>query len=143
MIIRLPGTGSVKAGMQKREPKRNRAGLFAVITFGAGGISGLAAMAGIWPFSGLQAFLPTIGAASHLVTGDPSTQIQASSIFPAVPPIHKVIDVYDPPPPAPRQQPAPPQPPATTPTPRHHPSPSPTPIHSSPSPSATPGGGDD
>jgi hypothetical protein len=120
-------------GLREKQPTRNRTGRFAVLILGAGALSGIAAMLGVWPFGGLQVLV------THVIRGDETAApIEARTLFPPVPPVHQVIDVYDPPPPVapapPAAQPAP-QPPQATPTPRHeHPSPTPT-IHSSPSPS--------
>lgn len=141
---RIAARAAVSAGSMDKQPKQNRTGRFAVLILGAGGISGVAAMLGVWPFGSVQ------GLVSQIVHGSPSGPIEARSIFPAVQPVHQVIDVYDPPPAAPPAPPAAappkpsPQPPMATPTPRHHPSPHPTPpVTSSPSPSPSPGGGGD
>jgi hypothetical protein len=141
-VRRIAARAALRAGSTDERPKPNRTGRFAVLILGAGGISGVAAMLGVWPFGSLQVLV------SQIVHGPPSGPIEARSIFPPVPPVHQVIDVYDPPPPAAPAPPAPPapkpspQPPQATPTPRHaHPSPSP--ITSSPSPSPSPGGGGD
>jgi hypothetical protein len=138
---------AVRAAIGHDHPKKNRTGGFALLILGAGGVSGVAALLGVPPFGNLQVFV------KQIVQGPPSGPIEARSIFPAVPPVHQVIDVYDPaPPPPPAAAPAPPaapapkppQPPQATPTPRHHPSPNPTPpVTSSPSPSPSPGGGGD
>jgi hypothetical protein len=143
-VRRIAARAAIRAGSTDEQPKQNRTGRFAVLILGAGGVSGVAAMLGVWPFGSLQVFV------SQIVHGPPSGPIEARSIFPAVPPVHQVIDVYDPPPVAPPPPPAAaapkpsPQPPQATPTPRHHPSPRPTPpVTSSPSPSPSPGGGGD
>jgi outer membrane biosynthesis protein TonB len=98
-----------------------------VVTLSAGVLAGVAAMLGIWPFSGLQVL------ATQLVHGDAPAMIQAHSLFPPVAPVHKTVDVYDPP----RPQPAPPNPPSH---PSPKPEPSPSPDHD---PSPSPGGGDE
>ena len=115
--------------------KRSRLGRYLVLIFGAGVVSGTAALAGIPPFGSLQALLAPISQLLH--PQPPPAPIQASAIFPPVPPVHKVIDVYDPPPPAPRATSAP-QPPAASPKPKASPSPRPSPsppLRSTPSPS--------
>lgn len=114
------------------ERKRTRLGRYLVLIFGAGITSGVAALAGIPPFGSVQALLGPVSKSLHPTP--PSSPILASAVFPSVPPVHKVVDVYDPPPPARHSDPEPPRPPMTTPTPRPHPSASPSPIHSSPSP---------
>jgi hypothetical protein len=122
--------------LREKQPKRNRTGRFAVLILGAGALSGIGAMLGVWPFAGLQVLV------THVIQGDATVvPIEARTLFPPVPPVHQVIDVYDPPPPAPPAAKPAPQPPQATPTPRHeHPSPTPT-VHATPSPS--PKGGDD
>ena len=118
------------------ERKRTRLGRYLVFIFGAGVTSGMAAIAGIPPFGSFQALVGPVSATLRPMPAN--GPIAARTIFPPVPPVHKVVDVYDPPPPARHSDPQPPKPPATTPTPRPHPSPhpsaSPSPIHSSPSP---------
>jgi hypothetical protein len=144
-VRRIAARAAIRAGSGHEQPKKNRTGRFALLILGAGGVSGVAALLGVPPFGNLQVFV------KQIVQGPPSGPIEARSIFPAVPPVHQVIDVYDPAPPrppaaapAPPVAPAPaPQPPQATPTPRHaHPSPTP-PVTSSPSPSPSPGGGGD
>jgi hypothetical protein len=139
-VRRIAARAAIRAGSTDNPPKQNRTGRFAMLVIGAGAVSGIAAMFGVWPFGSLQVLV------NQIAHGSPTGPIEARSIFPPVPPVHQVIDVYDPPPAAAPAPPAPPapQPPQATPTPRNaHPSPSPTPpITSSPSPSPTPGGGD-
>jgi hypothetical protein len=129
-----PKGGAKVAG--KVERKHKRLGRYIVLIFGAGITSGVAALAGIPPFGSVQALLGPVSKTLHPTP--PPSPILASAVFPSVPPVHKVVDVYDPAPPARKSEPQPPpKPPMTTPTPRHHPSPSPSPIHSSPSPPPT------
>jgi hypothetical protein len=128
---------AANGGSEPRDRKRSRAGRYVVLIFGAGVVSGTAALAGIPPFGSLQALLAPISQLLH--PQSPPAPIQAGAIFPPVPPVHKVVDVYDPPPPAPRATSAP-QPPAASPRPRSSPSPRPRtspspPLHSTPSPS--------
>jgi hypothetical protein len=132
--------GSVKPASGHEERGRSRLGRYLVLILGTGAVSGTAALAGIPPFGSLQALLAPISQLLH--PQQAPTLIQASSIFPPVPPVHQTVDVYDPAPPAARPNPAP-QPPAIapSPTPKAKAKASPTPpLHSSPSPS--PGGGD-
>ena len=128
-----PRTAKVAAGHQER--RRSRAGRYVVLTIGAGVVTGVAALAGIPPFGSLQALLAPIS--EYLHPTPPSAPIQASTIFPPVPPVHKTVDVYDPPPAARAPNPPPKPPAATSPRPTASPSP---PLRSSPSP--TPAGGD-
>jgi hypothetical protein len=132
---RLRPRTAANGGSEQPERKRSRAGRYVLLIFGAGVVSGTAALAGIPPFGSLQALLAPISQLLH--PPPPPTPIQASAIFPPVPPVHKVVDVYDPPPPAPRATSAP-QPPAASPRPKSSPSPRPSPsppLHSTPSPS--------
>jgi hypothetical protein len=64
-----------------------------------GALAGIAALLGIWPFGGTQALVASI---IHRESPAPLT---AQSLFPPVQPIHQVIDVYDPAPPASRPGP--------------------------------------
>lgn len=134
---RLRPRTAMNGGSEQSDRKRSRVGRYVALIFGAGVVSGMAALAGIPPFGSLQALLGPISQLLH--PQPPPAPIQASAIFPPVPPVHKVVDVYDPPPPAPRASPVP-QPPAaspkpkSSPSPRSRPSPSP-PLHSTPSPS--------
>lgn len=114
MIRRLAIGRSIKAAPRDRKPRKNRAARFLVLTLGSGVLAALLAIviAGIPTVLGLV--FPT----------GPTPQIQASAIFPPVQPVHKVINVYDPPKPAPRPVSNPPAP-APSPT---RPSPSPRPT---------------
>jgi len=134
MIARkIAARGRPRTGPESRPPKRNRAWLFFFLTLGAGAVSGILALVG-------PAVVTDVGAAitTHVApTAEP--QIQASTLFPPVGPQHKVIDVYDPPPPVRVAPPvAAPQPsPSPSPSPRR--SPRPTPSHSPrPTPSGSP-----
>jgi hypothetical protein len=126
LIIRRGTRAIAGADPEQRTPKRSRAWRYILLTLGAGLISGLLAMAGIWPFSSLQSLAQT------LVPAPAAALIDAHSLFPPAPVQHKVVDVYDPPPPA-QQAPAPP-PSSPHPTPSH----SPHPPNSSPRPSPPP-----
>jgi hypothetical protein len=136
IVSRLRPPGSAKLREAQEGRKRSRPWRYIFWIFGAGVVSGTAALAGIPPFGSLQALLAPISNVLHPPA--PPAPIQASTIFPAIPPVHKRVDVYDPPPP-PRRAVLAPQPPAAAPTPKTHPSPTP-PLSSSPSP--TPHGGD-
>jgi len=123
MIVRkIAARGRLRAGPESREPKRNRAWLFLFLTLGAGAASGILALVG-------PGLVTDVGAAitTH-VTTTINEPIQASALFPPVGVQHKVIDVYDPPPPARRVAPpaaAPPQP-SPSPSPRRSPRPTPS-----------------
>ncbi len=124
MVDRLrPQKAKVAVG--QREKRRSRTGRYLALVFGAGAISGVAALAGIPPFGSLQALLAP--ASEYVHPQSPITPIQASTIFPSVPPVHKTVDVYDLAPPAQRSSPPPvatsPRPttsprPATSPSPK-------------------------
>ena len=97
MISRLAIGRSMKTAPRERMPRKNRAVRFLFLTLGSGALAALLAIviAGVPTVLGLV--FPT----------GPSPEIQASVIFPPVQPVHKVIDVYDPPRQAPRPQPRP------------------------------------
>jgi hypothetical protein len=109
-------------GPGSRGGKPTKVWRYLVLIFAAGVVSGTAALAGIPPFGSVQALLSPISQLRHVQPD--STPINASAIFPPVPPVHKVVDVYDPPPPARKSNPAP-QPPASSPKPKTSPSPTP------------------
>jgi hypothetical protein len=132
MIVRkIAARGVPRTGKEPRPPKRHRAWLFLFLTLGTGAACGILALVG-------PALVTDVGAAitTHVAaTTDP--QIQASTLFPPVGPQHKVIDVYDPPPPARVAPPAAVPQPSPSPSPRR--SPRPTPSHSPrPTPSGSP-----
>ena len=97
MNSRLAIGRSMKTPVRDRKPRKNRSLRFLVLTLGSGAIAALFAIviAGIPTVLGLV--FPTA----------PAPVIQASTFFPPVQPVHKVIDVYDPPTQAPRPQPEP------------------------------------
>jgi len=113
MIRRLAIGRSVKEASRGRKPRKNRVVRFLVLTLGSGAIAALLAIviAGIPTVLGLV--FPT----------RPAPQIQATAIFPPVQPVHKVIDVYDPPKQAPRPQPQPTAEPSRQPEPGDAPEP--------------------
>jgi hypothetical protein len=124
MDVRVPSSRrAVRGDRDEKKPSKNRLVRFVIVTLGAGVLAGVGAMLGIWPFSGLQAL------ATQIVQSNTPAMIQAQSLFPAVQPVHKTVDVYDPP----RQVPARPTPPG-------HPSPEPS---SSPKPHPSPSPGDE
>jgi hypothetical protein len=133
MNIRRTAThGAPSDASDPAQRKPIRTGRYVALALGSGVVSGVASMAGIWPFNGFQSVLVHAAQIVHPTAG--SAPIQAGAIFPPVPPVHKVIDVYDPAPPQPAKS-APPQPPQASPTPKHSPKPTPSPpINSSPSP---------
>ncbi|MFI5284438.1 MAG: hypothetical protein ACHQ0J_15120 [Candidatus Dormibacterales bacterium] len=118
-----------RTGSEEPGPVRNRTRQFLLLTLGAGALSGVVALVGPGLVTNAGAAITTHVAA---ITAKP---IQASTVFPSVPPQHQVIDVYDPPPPARHVAPAPaPAPrPSASPEPRQSPRPS-----GSPRPSPSP-----
>jgi hypothetical protein len=114
-----------QAGPQQNKRKTNRVFMFLVLTTGAGALAELIALLAPGMVSG----------AGELVTilqGNSPVQIEASTLFPPVPPQHKTVDVYDP---APARSSAPVRP-TTAPS---NPSPSPSPRRSPrPTPSGSP-----
>ena len=105
MISRLAIGRSTKTAPRDHKPRKNRVLRFLVLTLGSGVIAALLAIviAGVPTVLGLV--FPTA----------PAPEIKASAIFPPVQPVHKVIDVYDPPKQAPRPQPRPSAPPPSEP----------------------------
>lgn len=93
IVRRLAARGLARAGSTDEDPRRKRASRYLLIIFSAGAISGLAALIGLGPFSDLHVLI------NQWVYGGPG-QIQASSVFPAVQPTHRSVDVDDSPPPA-------------------------------------------
>jgi hypothetical protein len=144
MIVRkLAIRGKPKDGAPGQKPKKSRVFLFFLLTLGAGALAEMTALVG-------PGFLASIEAAvTDTIQGNTNVQIAASTLFPPVPVQHKVVDVYDPPPPraaapaapaaAPAASPTPTATPRVSPTPRPSPSPRPT---TTPSPRPTPPPGD-
>lgn len=97
MISRLAIGRSAKTAPRDRKPRKNRILRFLVLTLGSGVIAALLAIAIAGVPTVLGLVFPTA----------PAPEIQADAIFPPVQPVHKVIDVYDPPKQAPRPQPEP------------------------------------
>lgn len=141
-IRRAAPAGTPSDSREPNQRKRSHTGRYVLLALGSGIVSGVASMAGIWPFGGMQTVLVQAAQIVHKPAG--SAPIQAGSIFPPVPPVHKVIDVYDPAPPQSTKPPAPPEhspEPKQSPKPEHSPRPSPSPtppVNSSPSPSPPP-----
>lgn len=99
MISRLAIGRSMKTAPRDRKPRKNRILRFLVLTVGSGALAALLAIA----IAGVPTVLGLVFPTS------PAPEIQSSAIFPPVQPVHKVIDVYDPPKQAPRPQPEPPE----------------------------------
>jgi hypothetical protein len=131
MIIRKLATrGKKRAASRRKEPRRNRAWLFLLVTSAAGVGSWIAALIGTSLLVNVGTLVTDVGA--HDNGPQP---IEARAAFPPVPPVHKVINVYDPPAAGPSAPASKPRPHSPTPTPDDRPSPSPTPHDD--------GGGDD
>jgi hypothetical protein len=126
IVRRLAARGIVRRGSTDEEPRRKRASRYLLIIFSAGALAGLASLLGVWPFGDVRAEI------NRLLYRVPPA-IAASTIFPAVQPVHQVVDVYDPPPASRRTQPQPTSP-ATSPP---HASPTGRP-HASPTPATSP-----
>ena len=100
MILRRLAIGrSMKTAPRDRKPRKNRALRFLVLTIGSGALAALLAIA----ISGIPTVLGVV-----FPTG-PQPEIRANALFPPVKPVHKVIDVYDPPTQAPAPNPEPPE----------------------------------
>jgi hypothetical protein len=93
-VRRLATLRPARSTARDRKPRKSRAWRFIFITLGSGALAALIAI-GI-------AGIPTV--LSVAFPGDTPPQIDASAIFPPAQPVHKVVDVYDPPP---RQAPRP------------------------------------
>jgi hypothetical protein len=115
------------AGSLQKTPKRNLLRLFTLLTLGTGAVSGFAALV-------IGAFLTNVqaAAATYLHSNRSADPIQAATLFPPVPAVTKVIDVYDPPPVAAQPRPAP-RAPEAAPRPASHEGEGSSPIHSTPS----------
>lgn len=93
-VRRITARARFKAGVGGNQTRRSRVGRFALLIFSAGALSGVAALLGVWPFGGIQVFV------TRVFHGDSAVAFEARSLFPPVPPLTQVIDVYDPAPPA-------------------------------------------
>ncbi|HKV87721.1 MAG TPA: hypothetical protein VJT78_06970 [Candidatus Dormibacteraeota bacterium] len=117
IVRRLASRRLVKTGSTEEEPRRKRAVRFLVLIIGSGTFAGAAAAIGIWPFGSVQALYAEVFPTS----GPPA--LAATTIFPAVQPIHKTVDVYQTPAPVRRSQPT------AAPTQRPSPHPTASPTH--------------
>jgi hypothetical protein len=98
MVRRFAIGRSMKTAPRERKPRKNRAVRFLVLTFGSGALAALLAI--------VIAGIPTV--LGVVFPAGAAPEIKASSLFPPVQAVHKVIDVYDPPPPRAAPRPAPP-----------------------------------
>ncbi len=116
MIRRIAIGRSMKTAPRDRKPRKNRAVRFLILTLGSGALAALFAIA----IAGIPTVLGVVFPAGA------APEIKASALFPPVQPVHKVIDVYDPPPPraAPRSAPPAAEPVEPTAEPSHQPEPS-------------------
>ncbi len=74
---------------EARKPRKNRSGTFSAVTLGAGAIATLLALFGIGPFA-VQALVVNLGQGG-------APPIAASAFFPTPSPLHRIVNVYDPP----------------------------------------------
>ena len=118
MINRLARRQSMKPVSRQRKPARNRVVRFLLVTFGAGVAAAVIAIV----VAGMQTLV------TQAFPGQ--DQISASSLFPPVPPQHRIVNVYDPPisrpHPPPSSKPIPPPTPSPRPTPSRSPRPTPS-----------------
>lgn len=117
-VRRIATMRQARSTTRDRKPRKNRAWRSIFITFGSGALAALIAI--------VIAGVPTV--LSMVFPGDPPPQIDASALFPPSQAVHKVVDVYDPPP----KQAPPPRPVAASPTPTSKPvtpTPSARPTH--------------
>lgn len=117
IVRRLVSRRAARKGSTEEEPRRERAARFVVIVLSAGLLAGVSAWLSIWPFGNVQQIVAA-------VFGSGTIQVPAQTVFPSVGPVHKVVDVYDTPPPA-RRTTSPTQPPQSggSPEPRESPEP--------------------
>ena len=73
-----------RPGSTERKPRRNRLGLFALIALASGAVAGIVA------FGNLQTL------ATQITGPDRSVAFAAHTLFPPVPPVKKLVEVYDP-----------------------------------------------
>jgi hypothetical protein len=92
-VRRIAIRGSARAGSPRNGAKRGGAWLFALLTLGIGAMAGMAALVATTLMAGVQALASDF--APYDYTASP---IEATTLFPPVPAVHKVINVYDPPP---------------------------------------------
>jgi len=85
----------------QKTPRPNLVWLFGMLTLGTGAVTGFASLV-------IGSFLTDVQAATatYLHGNASADPIQAATLFPPVPPVTKVIDVYDPPPAALQPRPA-------------------------------------
>lgn len=126
MDVRRPMDLQFLSADKRRKSQKIRAGVFAALTMSAGASCGLAAVLGLGPFGALHASANYAGTRQPAVA--PTAPIEARSLFPAVPPVTKVVYVNDPP--------RAPRPPEMKPKTAHESSGAR--VHSTPSPSAKP-----
>ncbi len=120
IVRRLAALRPPRSTSRGRTPRKNRAWRFILITFGSGALAVVIAVA--------IAGVPTV--LSLVIPVETPPQISASALFPPVPAVHKVVDVYDPPPkqaPLPRPVTPTAKPVSPTPSPAHSPRPTPPP----------------
>src|SRR5450759_3800702 len=110
-----------------KTPRPNLVWLFTMRTLGTGAVTGFATMV-------VGSFLTDVQAAAgtYLHGNRSADPIQAATLFPPVPAVTKVIDVYDPPPVAAQPRPAP-KAPEAAPRPASHEGEGSSPIRSTPS----------
>jgi hypothetical protein len=92
---------TTRRDLPRRKPKRNRALLFGVLTLSAGAGAGIAALVATTLAVGVEALAKDF----HVHRNAAAPVIAASTLFPPVPPVHKVVNVYDPPASPPYQMP--------------------------------------
>jgi hypothetical protein len=84
---------TTRRDLLQRKPKRKRALLFGVLTLSAGAVAGIAALV----VSTLALSLEALAKDFDVHRNAAAPVIAASTLFPPVPPVHRVVNVYDPP----------------------------------------------
>jgi hypothetical protein len=92
---------SARLGSPRTRAKRGGAWLFALLTFGTGAVAGMAVLVATTLLAAAQTLASDF--APYDYTASP---IEATTLFPPVPAVHKVVNVYDPPPARPYSPPA-------------------------------------
>lgn len=96
-----PAAQTTRRDLLRRKPNRNGALLFGMLTLSAGAGAGIAALVVSTLAVGVEALAKDFDV--HRNAAAPV--IAASTLFPPVPPVHKVVNVYDPPASPPYQMP--------------------------------------
>jgi len=84
---------SARLGSPRKKAKRGATWLFTLLTLGAGAAAGMAALVASTLIAAAQTLASDFAPHDYL-----ASPIKATTLFPPVPAVHKVVNVYDPPP---------------------------------------------